>query len=127
MSFLDGLTDFAASAGGRVAGFQSFLDIPVTAASRAAAAVRAVGGNEGGLVNADIAGPVAGPKVQAAAAEGFSSSQGQASGLGITGSLESGRKASSDQAKILGLDRNVALGLGVVIAILVLPKLIRGK
>lgn len=109
-----------------ISGFDSFLDIPSTEASRAAAVVTAVGANEGGVIQADIGGPVAGVKVQAALAEGFDSAIGSASGLGVTGSLESGREAAEAQ-KIFGFNRNIVLGgVALLAALLILPRVLKG-
>lgn len=108
-----------------VSGFDSFIDIPSTEASRAGDVVRAVGSNEGGVIEADISGPVAGVRVQAALDEGFDSAKGSASGLGVTGSLESGREAAETQ-KIFGVNRNIAFAVAGLAALLILPRFLKG-
>ncbi len=109
--------------------FQGFADIAQTAAVKADKVVRKLNKeNPSGIVVSDtLGGAPAGAKAAAANETGFNEDQGQATPLGLTGAIGTDRKNSGDQAKLFGINKNIALVSGAVVLILGAFFLTRGK
>lgn len=108
--------------------FQGFADIAQTAAVKADKVVRKLSrDNPSGIVVGESNGAPAGAKASAANARGFSGDTGQATPIGLTGSLEKKRKESSDTANIFAGNKTILIIGASVIVILGAVLLMKGK